>query len=228
MSRLIPVLVIVALVGACQQPAPVVEETPPPDLLSTVTSARVVELNFVWDNDAPLLELNPPFSMALRSTHAGTAGMMPGGIAFADEVMEFSGQHGAPTIDALGHISSDGQLFGGLDAAEHEGPEGLQALGIEHYPSEKFVNRGVLLDVARQMGVEALDPGYEITPADLEATVAAQGVELRAATRSSSGRATASTSTETLRSTWASGPVSGRVAPSGSPNATRFSPAWTR
>ncbi len=61
-----------------------------------------------------------------------------------------------------------------------KGPSGLAALGIETYPKEKYVNRGVLLDVARFKGVDALAPGYEITPADLEGTAKAQGVEVRA------------------------------------------------
>jgi kynurenine formamidase len=94
-------------------------------------------------------------------------------------MMFFSGQHGAPTIDALGHISDNGKLYGGIDAAASEGANGLTALGIENYPREKLVNRGVLLDVARHKGAPALEAGYEITAADLEATASAQKVEIR-------------------------------------------------
>jgi len=39
--------------------------------------------------------------------------------------------------------------------------------------------RGVFLDVARHKGVEALEPGYAISPDDLDATAAAEGVEVR-------------------------------------------------
>ncbi|MGH9323456.1 MAG: cyclase family protein, partial [Vicinamibacteria bacterium] len=137
------------------------------------------ELNFVWDKNAPLLAFNPPFTLGLQTSHKATAGFIPGGIAFAADMMFFSGQHGAPTIDALGHISNNGKLYGGGDAAASESANGLTAQGIENYPREKFVNRGVLLDVARHKGVEALEAGYEITPADLEATAKAQGVEIR-------------------------------------------------
>jgi kynurenine formamidase len=42
----------------------------------------------------------------------------------------------------------------------------------------RLAGRGVLLDVARQKGVKALEPGYAITVADLEATAAAQRVEV--------------------------------------------------
>ena len=148
------------------------------DFINTVSSARVIELNFVWDRNSPLLSFNPPFAMALTNTHAQTNGWIPN-LSFAADMMYFSGQHGAPTIDALGHIGHDGKLFGGLDAAASEGPNGLQALGMEHYPAERFINRGVLLDVARHKGVEALEPGYEITGDDLAATAETQGIEIQ-------------------------------------------------
>lgn len=148
-------------------------------LINSVTSARVIELNFVWDRNSPLLPLNPPFTIGLQTSHKQTAGMIPGGIAFAADMMFFSGQHGAPTIDAIGHISSNNKLFGGRDAHASEGATGLTSLGIEAYPKERFVNRGVLLDVARFKKVEALEPGYEIKADELEATAKAQGVEIR-------------------------------------------------
>jgi kynurenine formamidase len=180
MKRALLYLATLALSAGCQQPAAPVDVRPAPDFLSMVTSARVVELNFTWSNEAPLLPLNPPFSMSLAATHAATAGTVPGGIAFAGDTMQFSGQHGAPTIDALGHISNSGKLYGGLDATASESPAGLTALGIEQYPGERLVNRGVLLDVARFKGLDALDAGYEITPADLEGALERQGVEIRA------------------------------------------------
>jgi len=148
------------------------------DLLAALQAARVVELNFVWDARAPLLPFNPPFAASLANTHKQTAGWIPG-LSFASDMMYFSGQHGAPTIDAIGHIGHDGKLFGGLSAEQSESPAGLTALGIEHYPAERFVNRAVLLDVARYRKVEALAPGEEITAADLEATARAEGVEVR-------------------------------------------------
>jgi kynurenine formamidase len=149
------------------------------DFVKSVLSARVVELNYVWDKNAPLLAFNPPFTLGLHTSHKATAGFIPGGIAFAADMMFFSGQHGAPTIDALGHMSNNGKLHGGADAAASEGANGLAAQGIENYPREKLVNRGVLLDVARHKGVSALEAGYEITAADLQATADAEGVEIR-------------------------------------------------
>jgi kynurenine formamidase len=149
------------------------------NFINTMKSARVIELNFIWDRNSPLLGLNPPFTIGLQTSHKQTKGMIPGGIAFAADMMFFSGQHGAPTVDALGHISDNMKLFGGVDAAASEDAAGLLKLGIEAYPKERFVNRGVLLDVARFKGLDALAPGYEITADDLEATAKAEGVEIQ-------------------------------------------------
>jgi len=149
------------------------------DLIRSLQSAKVVELNFVWDQRSPLLSFNPPYAAALANTHTQTNGWIPQ-LSFAADMMYFSGQHGAPTIDAIGHIGHDGKLFGGIAVAEAESPAGLTKLGIENYPKERLVNRGVLLDVARYKKVDVLAPGEEITGADLEATAKAQGVQIRA------------------------------------------------
>jgi kynurenine formamidase len=149
------------------------------DLVQTLKAARIVELNFVWDQRSPLLPFNPPFAASLANTHKQTTGWIPE-LSFSADMMFFSGQHGAPTIDALGHIGTNGKLYGGISAEQSESPGGLLALGIEHYPKDKFVNRAVLLDVARQKKADTLPPGYEITAADLEATAKAQGVQVQA------------------------------------------------
>jgi kynurenine formamidase len=182
MKRRIVVPVFVILAAACLSIAALAQQDKKKasdSFIKTLKSARVIELNFIWDSKSPILSLNPPFAMGMHSSHKETAGVIPGGIAYAEDMMFFSGQHGAPTIDALGHISDNGKLFGGLDAVASESPSGLLALGIETYPSDKFVNRAVLLDVARFKNVDALAAGQEITAQDLEATAKAEGVEIQ-------------------------------------------------
>ena len=88
------------------------------DLVQALQSAKVVELNFVWDQKSPVLPFNPPFAAALVNTHKQTNGWIPQ-LSFAADMMYFSGQHGAPTMDALGHIGHDGKLFGGLAADQN-------------------------------------------------------------------------------------------------------------
>lgn len=182
MNRKVNSVLVVILVAACSQPAILAQQDrkkATATLISSLKSARVIELNFIWDRNSPLLGLNPPFTIGLQTSHKQTSGMIPGGIAFAADMMFFSGQHGSPNIDALGHISDNLKLVGGVDAAANEGAAGLVTLGIEAYPKERFINRAVLLDVARFKNVDALAPGQEITAADLEATAKAEGVEIQ-------------------------------------------------
>lgn len=87
--------------------------------------------------------------------------------------MEHSGTH----IDAICHQAEDLKLFGNIPAADVETPRGFARLAVEEIPP--LVGPGVLLDVAGCKGVEALDLGYAITVADLEACCAAQGVDIR-------------------------------------------------
>jgi kynurenine formamidase len=177
-NRVVLVLVASLLVGCSPSAAFGQDKKKAADFINAMKRTRIIELNFVWDRNSPLLGLNPPFSIGLHTSHAQTKGIIPGGIAFAADMMFFSGQHGSPNVDALGHISDNMKLFGGADAAASEGASGLLTLGIEAYPKERFVNRAVLLDVARFKKVDALVAGQEITGEDLEATAKAEGVEI--------------------------------------------------
>ena len=135
-----------------------------------------------------MLGLNPPYAFALNRTHKMTHeifGQAPGsGISWASEIMYFSGQHGAPTIDAIGHIGRDLKLYGGVDAtAATSTPGGIGAnLGIDAFPVDLMVNRAVLLDVAAHVAggrPDPLPPGFEITARHLDETMAAESVGVR-------------------------------------------------
>src|SRR5262245_9695980 len=158
------------------------------ELIRTVKGAKLYDLSFTWNEQSPVLGLNPPYSFALNRTHKMTHeifGQAPGSrVSWASEIMYFSGQHGAPTIDAIGHIGRDLKLHGGVDAvAATSTPGGIGAnLGIDHFPIDLMLNRVVILDVARQIAggrPDPLAPGFEITGAHLDATAKAQGVEGR-------------------------------------------------
>ena len=179
MKKRIAVLMLTVACFSVSAPAQQDKKKATAALISSLKAARVIELNFIWDRNSPLLGLNPPFTIGLQTGHKQTSGIIPGGIAFAADMMFFSGQHGSPNIDAIGHISDNMKMFGGADAAANEGPTGLLTLGIENYPRERFINRAVLLDVARFKNVEALAAGQEISAQDLEATAKAQGVEIQ-------------------------------------------------
>jgi len=158
------------------------------DLISAAKAARLFDLSFTWTDQSPVLNLNPPYSFALNRTHKMTHeifGQVPGSrVSWASDIMFFSGQHGAPTIDAIGHIGRDLKLHGGVDAvAATSTPAGIGAgLGIDSFPTDLMVNRMVLLDVARQIAggkPDPLPPGFEITSAHLEQTMKSENVEVR-------------------------------------------------
>ena len=159
------------------------------DLVRAVKGARVFDLSFTWNDRSPVLGLNPPYSFALNRTHRMTHeifGQVPGSrVSWASDIMYVSGQHGSPTLDAIGHIGRDLKLYGGVDAVSATAtPGGIGAkLGMEQFPLDLMLSRAVILDVARHLAggrPDPLAPGFEITAAHLDATAKAQGVEVRA------------------------------------------------
>jgi kynurenine formamidase len=78
--------------------------------------------------------------------------------------------------DSLAHIFYEGKMYNGYDATLVTS-SGAARNSIDKTNS-KLAGRGVLLDVARHKAVRALEPGYAITIADLEATAAAERVEV--------------------------------------------------
>ena len=99
----------------------------------------------------------------------------PGAFRFADDYV-FMALQAASQWDALAHVHYDGFLYNGYPATEVS-VTGAAKLDITNL-SPGVVGRGVLLDVARHRGVEHLEKGVAITPADLDAVVEAQGVEI--------------------------------------------------
>ncbi len=160
--------------------------------LSTLKRARLIDLSHTWEITSPVAAVNPFYLFALQDTHANTLNKFGDGgqLTYASEVMHFSGQHGAPTIDAIGHIGRDGKLFGGLDAvASTSNPDGIGTgtnhvganLAIDQFPTDLLISRGVLLDVARfvQGDSSPLDAHAEITGKLLEQTATHQHVKLK-------------------------------------------------
>jgi kynurenine formamidase len=94
---------------------------------------------------------------------------------YVDDVLVMMVQ-GGTQWDALCHVYYDDHIYNGFPATEVDS-RGAQRGGIDKVHTD-FVSRGVLLDVARQKGLDCLPAGYAITTADLEATVAAQGTRV--------------------------------------------------
>lgn len=112
---------------------------------------------------------------------AGAQDILPAGFGPAkgygrsDDILIVPNQAGTQW-DSLSHIFWKGKMYNGYSAGLVSS-NGAARNGVENYAG-KFVLRGVLLDVARHLGVDALEPGYAITAAELDATASAQGVTI--------------------------------------------------
>ncbi|QNG39470.1 cyclase family protein [Geodermatophilaceae bacterium NBWT11] len=122
---------------------------------------------------------NPVHTMLDTGTDAerGVQGF-PHGIGGADDIVAMPLQS-STQWDGLGHIFDHGQAWNGRRAGDVVTSAGDAVTGIET-TAGRFVGRGVLLDVARHLepATAELPDGFAITPAHLDATAAAAGVEV--------------------------------------------------
>ncbi|NWF27916.1 cyclase family protein [Streptomyces sp. PKU-EA00015] len=100
----------------------------------------------------------------------------PGTVATSDDVVTM-GLQCATHWDALPHVSHSGVLYNGRPAASITPHGGAGFSGIGTVPP--VVSRGVLLDVARAKGVDALPGDHAVTPEDLNEAAEFGGVTVR-------------------------------------------------
>jgi kynurenine formamidase len=139
--------------------------------LALVQTGHVYDLGMDIDERMPG---GPPeaFPRFARSFCA-TPGRQNGAFDYAAEAI-FATLHTSSHIDAFVHVQRDGRIFGGALDTEVRGDRGFSQHGVETIPP--ILGRGVVLDVAGERG--ALADGYEITVADVEATLARSAVTL--------------------------------------------------
>lgn len=134
---------------------------------------KVVDLGRQLRVGMPQSPNHPSFWHTLPRRH-GDMNRADGGSAANDMIS--MGTHVGTHLDALSHVSHQGRMFGGVDAVK-AGVGGKYAeLGV--HTVEPMIRRGVLLDVAGQLGLGHCEGGYEITVDDLEACSAARGLEV--------------------------------------------------
>jgi kynurenine formamidase len=144
-----------------------------PRLKDLIMEGRIYDLGQPWYPGMPHHPLHPPFAFIMARKHGDY--LYEGGASSANELFTF-GAHTGTHIDAVGHISSDGILFGGLRAEDVQSyRDGLKALSIEE--TEPVFARGVMLDVAGHKGVEVLEPAFPIDRSVIEEVMGRQGVE---------------------------------------------------
>lgn len=127
----------------------------------------------------PGMPILPGRVFAVRGTGAVAAGPFgSNAAAYNDDfVVGELGQIGTQ-FDALGHFAiygPDGPVYyGGRTGAQVNAPNGLAALGIENV--RPFFTRGVLVNMEAHRG-GMMDAGDEVTVADIQGALAAQGID---------------------------------------------------
>ena len=96
------------------------------------------------------------------------------GFTTNDEKMAM-GTQAATHWDALSHVGYSGELYNGVPMSAVT-DAGAAELGIENFGP--VATRGVLLDVARFLGVDHFEDNHPITAEELDGTLAATGVTL--------------------------------------------------
>ncbi|WP_195760683.1 cyclase family protein [Agromyces kandeliae] len=146
-------------------------------------AARLVHRGRVYDLGQELSERVPqgapgaftPFSFTWRTT--------PEECARDGHAHEFAAEtitgalHVSTHIDGLAHVSAEGRIFGGASVSEVRRDRGFSSHGMETVPP--IIGRGLLLDVAGVLGMDALPDGYEVTVDDLRRTLDAGGLTIR-------------------------------------------------
>ena len=136
-------------------------------------------LGIVVDPNMPAF---PPRSMTLQvvspGQHNGRSleGDFGWNVTYNDDLAQLWFGSG-PQLDGLGHLAEGGMYYNCNDARDFVSVSGLKKLGTHNVPP--IVARGVMVDMTRHMGVDALAGGQPISSADIRAAAAAQGVEFR-------------------------------------------------
>jgi kynurenine formamidase len=136
-------------------------------LLDLIREHRVYDLAHSYFPGMPHFPTHPPFVFGLTRKHGDM--MLEGGVSSSADSIALGG-HVGTHIDALCHFSCGGKLYGGVEAAKIQSDStGFDELGVETIAP--ILRRGVLLDIAGQMNVDALPTDFSIMPHHLDAAL---------------------------------------------------------
>lgn len=144
---------------------------------SLIRTGKIFDLGIPFGSDGPQTGAGGRINPILLVSETGQdQEQFPGAFHYADDYV-FMPLQSASQWDAIAHVHYDGQLYNGFPSS------GISAHGAKHCAIDKqakgITGRGVLLDVARDRGVDWLQMGDVITPEELDAVAQRQGVELR-------------------------------------------------
>ncbi|WP_338606678.1 cyclase family protein [Desulfoferula mesophila] len=140
-----------------------------------ITKGVVYDLGQPLYPGIPHHPLHPPFGYVMARQHGDV--IFKEGASSANDLFTLGG-HTGTHLDAVGHISQDGKLFGGVDAKSvQDWRYGLGQCGINE--TAPIVARAVLFDVPGWKRVDVLDKGQAISGEDLEKTLGWEGQEIK-------------------------------------------------
>jgi kynurenine formamidase len=140
--------------------------------MNLTASSRIYDLEQVRYFGAPVYPSHAPgFVYTLHRHHEpGTDEARSSASGFM-----YTTEHSGTHIDALCHQAENLYLHGGREIdARIQTPTGFTQLGAETIAP--IVTRGILLDAARQRGVERIEVGKPVTRAELEALAHGSGI----------------------------------------------------
>lgn len=150
-------------------------------LIQDLTGSKVYDLGQPYWWGMPVHPEDPPFLMYLYRYHEQTRKIfetIAPNLGFADSIDLIStSMHAGTHLDALCHMSRNGKIYGGLNAAEFETHKGYTKFGVDEVPI--IVKRAVLLDFPSYMNLDVLPERYEITPEDVDGALEREGVTVR-------------------------------------------------
>jgi kynurenine formamidase len=144
---------------------------------ASVRSGTAMSLALELRSDRPQApgsgRLNPQHVMTETGSDAAIHNAVG---AYSDDLLTMS-VHAATHWDALSHVFHRGLMYNDRPCTEvtSAGARTNDVVGF----SDRLVTRGVLIDVARHYGLDALASDHEVTVHDLESVLAAQRVDLQ-------------------------------------------------
>ncbi len=150
------------------------------DFVKRIASAKIYDLGQPYFWGMPVHPADPPFLIYLYRYHEQTRKLfetIAPGLGFADSLeLVTTSMHSGTHLDAMCHMSRNGKLHGGVNAAELETHAGYLKMGVEEVPL--IVKRAVLLDIPYYKGLNILPERYEVTSDDVDGTLAKEGVSV--------------------------------------------------
>ncbi len=149
-----------------------------------VQEGRVYDLSHVLDERVPAFPgrsfrqylTTSAHQLNRRSSAAGDDGLGHNGVNWIVEQVTATSQLGTH-IDGLNHLQIGDRTYNGHRLDDLVEEYGTNRLGIETMP--QVLTRGLLVDAAAVRGVERLEPGDVVTPADAEAALEQAGLHVR-------------------------------------------------